>query len=43
MGEPTTVAGIRYLPRGGKPDDPGRIKDYRVYVSDKPFGLTPPQ
>jgi beta-galactosidase len=43
MGEPTTVAGIRYLPRGGKPDDPGRIKNYRVYVSDKPFGLTPPQ
>jgi beta-galactosidase len=41
MGEPTTVAGIRYLPRGGKPGDPGRIKNYRVYVSDKPFGLTP--
>jgi beta-galactosidase len=41
MGESQTFAGIRYLPRAGRPSDAGRIKDYRVYVSEKPFGLTP--
>ena len=41
LGERTTLGGIRYLPRGGSPGDPGRIKDYRVYLSDAPFGLTP--
>jgi beta-galactosidase len=41
LGERTTVGGIRYLPRSGSPGDPGRIKDYRVYLSDQPFGLIP--
>jgi beta-galactosidase len=41
LGESTVLGGIRYLPRGGSPNDPGRIKDYRVYLSDTPFGLTP--
>jgi beta-galactosidase len=39
LGERSTLGGIRYLPRGGSPGDPGRIKDYRVYLSDEPFGL----
>lgn len=42
LGETTEIGGIRYLPRGGRPSDPGRIKDWRVYVSEKPFGLVPP-
>jgi beta-galactosidase len=41
LGASTLLGGIRYLPRGGSPGDPGRIKDYRVYLSDSPFGLTP--
>ena len=41
LGAHTTLGGVRYLPRGGRPEDPGRIKDYRVYLSDTPFGLTP--
>ena len=40
MGESLKLSGIRYLPRAGDAVQPGRIKDYRVYVSDKPFGLT---
>lgn len=43
MGAPQTLGGVKYLPRGGSPSDPGRIGDYKIYVSDKPFGLTPPQ
>ena len=43
LGQSQTVTGIRYMPRGGRPGDPGRIKDYRVYLSEQPFGLTPPQ
>jgi beta-galactosidase len=39
LGASQTISGLRYLPKEGKPDDPGRIKDYRVYVSDQPFGL----
>jgi beta-galactosidase len=39
LGEAKEMGGIRYLPRGGNPKDPGRIKDYRIYVADKPFGL----
>ena len=35
------VGAIRYLPSSDT-KNPGHIKDYRVYVSDKPFGLTPP-
>ncbi|MEO8613653.1 MAG: beta-galactosidase [Luteolibacter sp.] len=41
LGETIPVGGIRYLARSGS-GSPGRIKDYRVYVSETPFGLTPP-
>ena len=40
MGESVKFRGLRYLPRAGDAGQPGRIKDYRVYVSDQPFGLT---
>ncbi|MES2923178.1 MAG: beta-galactosidase [Verrucomicrobiota bacterium] len=40
LGEATELTGIRYLARSGS-GTPGRIKDYRVYVSDQPFGLVP--
>ncbi len=40
LGESTTVAGIRYLSRSGGNNQPGRVKNYRVLVSDQPFGLT---
>ena len=42
LGESATVSGIRYLARGGT-GTPGRIKDYRVYIGDTTFGLTPPK
>lgn len=42
LGESRTLGGIRYLPIAGKPEQRGRIKDYRVYLSDLPFGLRPP-
>ncbi len=41
LGESQSVSGIRYMARAGRADAPGRIKDYRVFVSDQPFGLTP--
>jgi len=41
MGASLPLGGIRYRPRGGNASDPGRIKDYRIYVGDTPFGLTP--
>jgi len=41
LGASTKLGGIRCLPRGGKADAPGRIKDYKVYLSDTPFGLVP--
>jgi beta-galactosidase len=41
LGQNTTVDGIRYLP-SSDPKNPGHIKDYRVYVSDHPFGLISP-
>lgn len=40
MGSIQEIAGIRYLARAGKAEGSGRIKDYRVFVSDTPFGLT---
>jgi beta-galactosidase len=43
FGESRTLGGIRYLARAGGNDKPGRIKTYRVYLSDQPFGLIPPQ
>jgi beta-galactosidase len=41
LGESRTLSGLRYLPRSGNETEPGRIKDYRVYLSEQPFGLTP--
>jgi len=41
LGQGTAVGGIRYLPSSDT-RNPGHIKDYRVYVSDQPFGLIPP-
>lgn len=43
LGESRELSGIRYLPRSGVPKEDGGIKDYRVYLSDQPFGLTPPK
>jgi beta-galactosidase len=40
LGESAQIGGIRYLPRAGS-NSPGRIQDYRVYVSDTPYKLTP--
>jgi beta-galactosidase len=41
LGAQTKLGGIRCLPRGGKAEATGRIKDYKVYLSDTPFGLVP--
>lgn len=40
LGSTQTLRGIRYLARAGDAKT-GRIKTYRVYVSDQSFGLTP--
>jgi beta-galactosidase len=40
LGERQLLSGIRYLPRAGKADAAGRIKDYKIYLSDTPFGLS---
>jgi len=34
LGQSRTVSGFRYTPRQGPADLTGRIKDYRIYVSD---------
>jgi beta-galactosidase len=34
LGEPREIGGIRYTPRQGANQPAGRIKDYRIYVSD---------
>ena len=39
LGQTVEIGGVRYLPRDGKPTDPGRIKTARFYVSDQPFDL----
>ena len=36
LGKPRKITGIQYLPRM-ESDAPGAIKDFKVYVSDKPF------
>ena len=41
LGQSTAIGGIRYLPSSDTKNS-GHIKDYRVYVSDRPFGLTSP-
>lgn len=43
LGERVEIAGIRYLARAGDNSRPGRVKNYRVYVSDQPFGLILPK
>jgi beta-galactosidase len=43
LGESRALGGIRYLARAGGNDKPGRVKTYRVYLSDQPFGLIPPR
>ena len=43
LGETTSIGGIRYLARSGDNSRPGRIKSYRVYLSDKPYGLALPE
>ncbi|HEX8237514.1 MAG TPA: beta-galactosidase [Abditibacteriaceae bacterium] len=40
LGTSSAIGSIRYLPRSGDTSVNGRIKDYRVYLSDVPFGLT---
>ena len=40
LGSTQTLRGIRHLGRAGDAKT-GRIKNYRVYLSDQPFGLTP--
>lgn len=39
LGGSRELTGLRYLPRAGGENVPGRIKAWRVYVSDHPFGL----
>jgi beta-galactosidase len=34
LGQSRTVSGFRYTPRQGPADLPGRIRDFRIYVSD---------
>jgi len=41
LGARTMIGGVRLLPRAGKPEAAGRIKDYKTYLSDTPFGLVP--
>jgi beta-galactosidase len=43
LGQNQTVAGIRYMPAAGRADAPGRIKNFRVYLGDQPFGLSLPK
>lgn len=38
LGTDVTLSAIEYLPRM-ESDSPGAIKDYRIYLSDKPFKL----
>ncbi|MEZ0297370.1 MAG: beta-galactosidase [Candidatus Methylacidiphilales bacterium] len=39
LGREQALGGIRYMPRGGGVHENGRIKDYRIHISAKPFGL----
>jgi beta-galactosidase len=41
LGARVTMGGIMYHPKTGKPEAAGRIKDYKIYLSDTPFGLVP--
>ena len=42
LGAAPTITGLRYLPRAGAPSETGRIRDYRLHLSDQPFGLKAP-
>lgn len=39
LGERQTISAVRYLPRSGEAHATGRIRDFRLYLSDEPFGL----
>ncbi len=39
LGASQVITGLRYLSRGGPAAAGGRIKDCRVYLNDRPFGL----
>lgn len=39
LGTDQTIGGIQYLPRSGGKGESGRIDEYRIYLSDRPFGL----
>jgi beta-galactosidase len=41
LGDSKTIGGVRYLPRGGGANEPGRIKDWRLFIGEQPFGLKP--
>lgn len=41
LGETRTLSGVRYLPRSGDAQERGRIKEFRIYLNDEPFGLQP--
>jgi len=43
FGESQRISGLRALPRSGDAKGSGRIKDYRVYIGEQPFGLVPPK
>jgi len=40
LGGRCALGGLRYLPRAGKAETAGRIKDFKIYLSDTPFGLS---
>jgi beta-galactosidase len=41
LGTSLELGGIRHLGRAGDRDRPGRIKDFRVFLTDSPYGLQP--
>jgi beta-galactosidase len=41
LGESREIGAIRYLPRSGDETASGRIRDFRIYVGEEPFGLKP--
>ena len=38
LGKPQTVTAVQYLPRM-ESGAPGSIRDFKIYVSDKPFKM----
>jgi beta-galactosidase len=39
FGASLTLSAVRYLPRPGPAGTAGRIRNFRIYLSDRPFGL----